>query len=237
MTRAPMRSAAPVAVIGTGVIGASWAAAFLSRGFDVVAADPAPGAEQTLRRAVAAHWPALERLGLSAGAAPERLRFAATVEAAVADAGFVQENGPELLEVKRDLFARMDAAAPPDAILATSASTITVSEFQPACLRYPGRVVLGHPFNPPHLILWLRLAAARRRRRRAWSGRSHSTGRVGSTRSNCGRRCAAMSRTGCRRRCGRKPSTWCATVWRASPMWMPRSHTGRVCAGRCWGRS
>ena len=152
MTRAPMRSAAPVAVIGTGVIGASWAAAFLSRGFDVVAADPAPGAEQTLRRAVAAHWPALERLGLSAGAAPERLRFAATVEDAVADAGFVQENGPELLEVKRDLFARMDAAAPPDAILATSASTITVSEFQPACLRHPGRVVLGHPFNPPHLI-------------------------------------------------------------------------------------
>jgi carnitine 3-dehydrogenase len=147
-----MSGGLPVAVVGTGVIGASWAAAFLSRGHDVVAADPAPGAEEALRRAVDAHWPALERLGLANGAAPDRLRFAPSVEAAVEGAGFVQENGPERLDVKRDLFARMDEAAPADAILATSTSTITVSEFQDACTRHPGRVVLGHPFNPPHLI-------------------------------------------------------------------------------------
>ncbi len=94
----------------------------------------------------------MERLGVAPGTSPDRLRFVATVEEAAAGAHFVQENGPERLEVKRDLFARLDAAAPPDAILATSASTITVSEFQDACTRHPERVVLGHPFNPPHLI-------------------------------------------------------------------------------------
>ena len=147
-----MTDRVPVAVIGTGVIGASWAALFLSRGYDVVAADPAPCAEAALREAVVAHWPSLERLGLEDGASPERLQFAVSIEAAVADCRFVQENGPERLDVKRELFARLDAAAPKDAILATSSSTITVSEFQDACIHHPGRVVLGHPFNPPHLI-------------------------------------------------------------------------------------
>jgi carnitine 3-dehydrogenase len=82
----------------------------------------------------------------------ERLQFVASPEDAVADAGFVQENGPERLDIKRDLFRRLDEAAPPAALLATSTSTITISEFQHACRRHPERVVLGHPFNPPHLI-------------------------------------------------------------------------------------
>ena len=141
-----------VAIVGTGVIGASWATAFLARGMDVVASDPAPGAEDALRKTVEAQWPAMQQMGLSPGASTERLRFAASPEEAVADAGFVQENAPERLDIKRDLFSRLDEATPPDAPLATSASTITVSEFQHACTRHPERVVLGHPFNPPHLI-------------------------------------------------------------------------------------
>ncbi|WP_043361672.1 3-hydroxyacyl-CoA dehydrogenase NAD-binding domain-containing protein [Belnapia sp. F-4-1] len=141
-----------VAVIGTGVIGASWATCFLARGLDVTASDPAPGAEAALRAAIAAQWPAMEAMGLAPGASPGRLRFCATPDRAVEAADFVQENGPERLDVKRALFAALDAAAPPAAILATSASTITVSEFQDACPRHPERVVLGHPFNPPHLI-------------------------------------------------------------------------------------
>ena len=141
-----------IAIIGAGVIGASWATAFLARGMDVVASDPAPGAEEALRKTVDAQWPAMQQIGLSPGASTERLRFAASPEDAVADAGFVQENGPERLDVKRDLFRRLDEAAPPDALLATSTSTITISEFQDACTRHPERVVLGHPFNPPHLI-------------------------------------------------------------------------------------
>ena len=140
------------AIIGTGVIGASWATAFLARGKDVVAADPASGAEQALRGTVAAQWTAMQQIGLSPGASLERLRFAASPEDAVAEVDFIQENGPERLDVKRDLFRRLDEAAPTSSLLATSTSTITISEFQDACTRHPERVVLGHPFNPPHLI-------------------------------------------------------------------------------------
>jgi carnitine 3-dehydrogenase len=150
-----------VAVVGTGVIGACWATFFLARGLDVTATDPAPGAEAALRDAVRAQWPAMERLGLAPGASPDRLRFAASPEAAVAQAQFVQENGPERVELKRDLFRRLDAAAPEQTILATSSSTITVSEFQDACARHPERVVLGHPFNPPHLIPLVEVAGGR----------------------------------------------------------------------------
>ena len=141
-----------VAIVGAGVIGASWATAFLARGMDVVVSDPTPGAEDALRKTVDAQWPAMQQMGLSPGASTERLRFAASPEEAVADAGFVQENGPERLDIKRDLFRRLDEAAPSDAPLASSTSTIMISEFQDACTRHPERVVLGHPFNPPHLI-------------------------------------------------------------------------------------
>ena len=150
-----------VAVVATGVIGASWATVFLARGLDVTAADPAPGAEGALRRAVEAQWPAMEAMGLAPGASGDRLRFAASPEDAVADAQFVQENGPERLDLKRGLFRRLDEAAPAGAILATSSSTITVSEIQDACARHPERVVLGHPFNPPHLIPLVEVAGGR----------------------------------------------------------------------------
>lgn len=146
------RTIQTAAIIGTGVIGASWATAFLARGMDVIATDRATGAEQALRRTVAAQWGAMEQIGLSPGASLERLRFVAWPEDAVAGVDFVQENGPERLDVKRDLFRRLDEAAPADSPLATSTSTITISEFQDACRLNPERVVLGHPFNPPHLI-------------------------------------------------------------------------------------
>jgi 3-hydroxyacyl-CoA dehydrogenase len=146
------RAISRVAIIGTGVIGASWAALYLAQGLDVAAWDPAPGAEGELRRLVAAHWPVLEAIGLDPGASIDRLSFAGSAEEAVAGAQFVQENGPESVGLKRDLFRQLDAAAAAETILATSSSTIMVSEFQDACARHPERVVLGHPFNPPHLI-------------------------------------------------------------------------------------
>ena len=140
-----------VAVVATGVIGQSWAACFLARGLEVAATDPAPGAEERLREAVAAHWPALERQGLALGAGLDRLRFHPRLEDAVAQADFVQENGPERLELKADLLRRIDEAAPPQSIIASSSSGLPVSAMQAHCSR-PERVVLGHPFNPPHLI-------------------------------------------------------------------------------------
>lgn len=142
---------ARVAVVGTGVIGASWAAYFLAHGLEVDATDPSPGAQARLREAVAQHWPTLERFGLAEGASMERLRFHESLEDAVRAADFVQENGPERLDFKIDLFRRMDAAAPPHAILASSSSGLAISGVQSGCA-HPERVVLGHPFNPPHLI-------------------------------------------------------------------------------------
>jgi 3-hydroxyacyl-CoA dehydrogenase len=141
-----------VAVVGTGVIGASWAAHFLAHGLGVTATDPAPGAEERLRADVAAHWPVLERLGLAEGASQERLSFTADVALAVADADFVQENGPEREDVKHALFAVLDAAARPDVVLASSSSGLLPSAIARGCPQHPERVVIGHPFNPPHLI-------------------------------------------------------------------------------------
>ena len=131
-----------VAVVGTGVIGASWAALFLANGLDVVATDPAPGAEDRLRADVAA-------TGLDARG---RLSFADDVAEAVAGADFVQENGPERIEVKHDLFAAMDAAARQDVVLASSSSGLLPSAIATACPAHPERVLVGHPFNPPHVL-------------------------------------------------------------------------------------
>ena len=98
-----------VAVGSTGVIGASWVAHFLAHGLDVVATDPAPGAEERLRADLAAHWPVLTQIGLSAGASPDRLAFTTDAAEAVAAADFVQENGPAREDVQPTLFGVLDA--------------------------------------------------------------------------------------------------------------------------------
>ncbi|AJP59711.1 3-hydroxyacyl-CoA dehydrogenase [Pandoraea vervacti] len=140
-----------IAVIGTGVIGASWAAYFLARGLRVRAWDPAPGARERLRDAVDAHWPTLVRIGLTPGATRESLTFHDTLDAALEGADFVQENGPEREDLKQDLFRKMDAALAPSVVIASSSSGLLMSRVQSVCT-HPARVVLGHPFNPPHLI-------------------------------------------------------------------------------------
>ncbi|WP_439379195.1 3-hydroxyacyl-CoA dehydrogenase NAD-binding domain-containing protein [Amycolatopsis lexingtonensis] len=128
-----------VAVVGTGVIGESWARLFLESGLDVVATDPAPGAEERLRSALE-------------GVATDRLRFVPDAGEAVAAADFVQENGPEREDVKHALFAVLDEAARPDVVLASSSSGLLPSVIARGCPYHPERVVVGHPFNPPHLI-------------------------------------------------------------------------------------
>jgi carnitine 3-dehydrogenase len=138
-----------VAVVGTGVIGASWVAHFLARGLDVVATDPSPGAEERLRADVAAIWPTLQPV---AGGAPNRLAFRRDAAEAVADADFVQENGPEREELKHELFSVLDAAAWPEVVLASSSSGMLPSVIARGCPHHPERLVIGHPFNPPHLI-------------------------------------------------------------------------------------
>ncbi|WP_175691111.1 3-hydroxyacyl-CoA dehydrogenase NAD-binding domain-containing protein [Burkholderia anthina] len=141
-----------VAIIGTGVIGASWAALFLAKGLDVVATDIAPDAEPKLRAFIDAAWPALEQFGLAPNASRERLQFTANLDEAVTGSDFVQENGPERIDFKKDLYKHLDAILAPDAIIASSSSGLTMSEIQSACELHPERCVIGHPFNPPHLI-------------------------------------------------------------------------------------
>jgi 3-hydroxyacyl-CoA dehydrogenase len=141
-----------IAVIGTGVIGASWTALFLAKGLDVVATDIAPDAEASLRRFVDMAWPAMKRLGLAPNASQSRLTFNADLVTAVKGADLVQENGPERIEFKRKLYGQLDEVLPPDVIIASSSSGLTMSEIQTACPSHPERCLIGHPFNPPHLI-------------------------------------------------------------------------------------
>ncbi|MGR9193475.1 3-hydroxyacyl-CoA dehydrogenase NAD-binding domain-containing protein [Rhizobium leguminosarum] len=141
-----------VAIIGTGVIGASWSALYLAKGLDVVATDVSPTAKQYLQDFVDAAWPALERLGLAPTADRARLTFEPDLEKAVADCDLVQENGPERLDFKRKLYDQLDTILGPDVIIASSTSGLTMSAIQSACTRHPERCVIGHPFNPPHLV-------------------------------------------------------------------------------------
>src|SRR5260221_5989317 len=140
-----------IAIVGTGLIGGSWAALYLAHGFDVVATDPARGGEEKVAIYVDTAWEELVVLGLAPKASKNRLSFTPDMKAAVSGADFIQENGPERQDFKIKLFADIDAAAPVDSIIASRSSGLTVSVMQSAC-KHPERCVIGHPFNPPHVI-------------------------------------------------------------------------------------
>jgi carnitine 3-dehydrogenase len=135
-----------IAIVGTGVIGASWAAQYLASGLDVVATDPGPNAEQDLRKYIDDAWKQLTVIGLSPDASRDRLRFVSSMQDALANAHFVQENGPERPDFKIKLFTDMDAAAPLDSIIASSSSGITPSVMQSNC-KHPERVLVGQASN------------------------------------------------------------------------------------------
>ncbi|WP_227369502.1 L-carnitine dehydrogenase [Halomonas sp. M20] len=141
-----------LSVIGTGVIGNGWISRALAQGFDVVAFDPMEGAEQRTRNAVKNAWPSLEKLGLADGASQERLRFVDSLEEAVANADLVQENVPERIELKREILAKLDAAAPEATIIGSSTSGFKPTDLQQDCTNAPGRVIVAHPFNPVYLL-------------------------------------------------------------------------------------
>ncbi len=140
-----------VAVVGTGVIGASWAAYFLAQGLDVAATDPTPKGKETLYNILDRVWPELVTVGLAPGASRDRLIFTSNLAEAVQGADWVQESGPERLDLKRELFADLDRLTGEHVILATSSSGLRMSEIQADC-KDPQRCLTGHPFNPPHLI-------------------------------------------------------------------------------------
>ncbi|MEV7502252.1 3-hydroxyacyl-CoA dehydrogenase NAD-binding domain-containing protein [Streptomyces sp. NPDC093018] len=139
------------AVIGGGVIGVSWTGLFLARGIDVVVNDPRPDIEDLVRAGLAEITPALAALGLPTENLTAGLTFEADLATAVAEVDIVQENGPERLELKQEIWGTVETAAPTHALLATSTSSIPATAIAEA-MRAPERLIVGHPFNPPHLV-------------------------------------------------------------------------------------
>lgn len=193
-----------VTVVGAGVIGSSWTALFLAKGLTVTVTDPLPDMDRQVHDQLQRAIPALRALGLPTTDLDRNLRFEADLGKAVADADVVQENGPERLDVKQDLFTRIEHAARPDALLLSSTSGIRATDIAQA-LRQPERLVIGHPFNPPHLIPLVEIVPARRPVRRWSSALSPSTRRSARSRRSCARRCRVSSPTGCRQRCFARP--------------------------------
>jgi len=152
-----------VAIVGTGVIGAGWAARCLARGLDVAAFDPLPGAEAKLRNAIANAWTPLTQRGLAPGASQTRLTFATSLAECVGEADFVQESAPEREALKQDLLAEIDAASPPRAIIASSTSGLLPTVLA-AKMRDAGRLVVGHPFNPVYLLPLVEIVAGEKTR-------------------------------------------------------------------------
>ncbi len=155
----PLESVRKVAVLGTGTIGASWASWFLARGYDVVAWDPAEGWRARLEAFTAHAMPQVAQIGAAREPAGT-LTCVDTPEEAVAGADFVQENATERLEIKQSLYRRIDAALPAQTILATSTSGLILSDLVAGIASAP-RFVVGHPFNPPHLIPLVEVVASK----------------------------------------------------------------------------
>ncbi|MCP1337752.1 3-hydroxyacyl-CoA dehydrogenase NAD-binding domain-containing protein [Futiania mangrovi] len=143
--------AAVVGIVGTGLIGAAWTAYFLSRGLAVRAWDPAPGWEGRLEGFLGPAMADLAAVDPEAITGTERLALCCTLEEAAGGADYIQENAPEKLPLKQDLLARIDAAAPADVVIGSSTSSLRATDMQAMCAN-PARVLVAHPFNPPHLL-------------------------------------------------------------------------------------
>lgn len=142
-----------VAVIGCGSIGASWAALFAHHGLQTTVYDPNPEAEKVLRSIVAEADKVFTALDnkITHHSPSQNVLFTTDLASALLNADFVQENGPENLEIKSALLKEMDSILPSHVPILTSTSGLTCSSLAPA-LEHPSRLAVGHPFNPPHLI-------------------------------------------------------------------------------------
>lgn len=139
-----------IAVAGAGLIGASWAALFLAHGHDVVAWDPSEAAAGDFPGIVSRHIAQLEELGQASGPRGN-LRQVAELDEALAGCFWIQENAPEKVPLKQALYRRIEAAAPPDALIASSTSSLTWTQLCEG-MADKARLITAHPFNPPHLM-------------------------------------------------------------------------------------
>jgi len=137
--------------MGAGLIGISWAALFLANGLRVRVCDPRPDLEKAVREGVANAVPALRQLGYSTEGIEQRLRIEPDLETATRDADLVQESGPENIDFKREFFARMEQYVKPGALMFSSTSGLRATQIA-RDMKNPGRMMVGHPFNPPHVM-------------------------------------------------------------------------------------
>ncbi|MCR1873726.1 3-hydroxyacyl-CoA dehydrogenase NAD-binding domain-containing protein [Mammaliicoccus lentus] len=139
------------AVVGTGVIGSGWITRMLAHGHEVVATDPSESAYETMLEQVKSNWPYAERMGLHPNASLDNLTFTPYLEEAVKDADLIQENVPEVEEIKDKVLTNIDFYARPDAIIGSSTSGIKPTELQ-RNLKHPERLVVAHPFHPVYIL-------------------------------------------------------------------------------------
>jgi carnitine 3-dehydrogenase len=145
------KSVKRVSSLGAGPIGGGWTAHFLARGYEVTSYLHDEDETDAFMSILNTAWVSLTDLGLSEGASLDRLRIVTDLEEALEGAEFVQESGPERLEIKQLLYAKMGAILPPSVIIGSSTSGLMMSDIQADCTT-PERTVIGHPFNPPYLL-------------------------------------------------------------------------------------
>ena len=153
-----MSDVSRTAVLGAGIIGSSWTALFLASGRSVTVYDPIPDAESAVQGYIEKAWPGLQELGLTDRATPDSVSFAKSAREAVEGTDFVQESVPERLPIKHSTYCEIEPVLSSHAIVASSTSGLTLEALQKGWTD-PANFVLGHPFNPPHLIPLVELTA------------------------------------------------------------------------------
>jgi hypothetical protein len=176
-----------VAVIGAGVIGASWTALFLAHGLTVVVNDPRADVEDIVKDYIRKATPTLKALGIPTQNLTKRLRFEPDLDRAVADVDLVQENGPERIEFKQDLWARIDDKVSAHTLLLSSSSARTATEQSAKMTKSASRLLIGHPFNPPHLIPLVEVVPGGRPSVRHFAVCKHSDGTLPASGNRQGR--------------------------------------------------
>ena len=151
MARIEPHAVTRITSIGAGPIGGGWSTYFLAKGYDVTAYIHDAAEEKPLRALIDNAWAAMEELGLAEGASRDRLTCTTDLAAAVADAEFVQESVPEILDLKQAIYAKLGDLVPDNVVIASSTSGLMMTDIQARCST-PERTVTGHPFNPPYLM-------------------------------------------------------------------------------------
>lgn len=149
----PIEHPKRIGLVGAGSVGCGWASVYIARGYDVVASDPAPDAEKRARAFIADTWNALRKLGVAKATSfpSEKLSFVPTAAEVAASTDLVHENALENLALKQSVYDEIESAAPSTLVIASSTGGILPTQLQ-AKMRHPERLVVCHPFNPPHLV-------------------------------------------------------------------------------------